>query len=92
MHHYSTKGTPPDDWERQARDELWDDEERRIFSPAYQHPYSPLGDQPLTLLLTKRMSAQLHAVAHDLELPIEEAALSLLRDTLWRHYHMMQHV
>jgi hypothetical protein len=50
------------------------------------------GAQQLTLLLTRRMAAQLHAVAHDLELSLDEAALLLLRDTLWRHYHMMQHL
>jgi hypothetical protein len=47
--------------------------------------------QMLTLLLTRRMSAQLQAIAHDLELPPDEAAFHLLRDTLWSRYHLMQH-
>jgi hypothetical protein len=27
-----------------------------------------------------------------LELATDECALLLLRETLWRHYHMMQHI
>jgi hypothetical protein len=52
----------------------------------------PRTSHQLTLLLSQRMAAQLQAVAHDLELATDECALLLLRETLWRHYHMMQHI
>ena len=51
-----------------------------------------VGMRTLTLLLTRRMATQLQAIANDLELEPEETALHLLRDTLWHHYHGMQHI
>lgn len=60
------------------------------WGPPQQRPQS--GTQHVTLVLTRRMGAQLQAIAHDLELSADETALVLLRDTLWRHYHWMQHL
>lgn len=93
MHHHSNGWDHDWAWEQQARAELWDAEERRLFHPSQQQPpHTPPPEQPLTLLLTRRMFVQLQVVAQDLELDPGEAALLLLRDTLWRHYHMMQHI
>lgn len=48
--------------------------------------------QQLTLVLTRRLWAQLQAVAHDLEMTPDDAALHLLRESTWQRYHLMQHI